>query len=89
MESEKQQPRGPIFSMGLGSNHDGEPGVIFMIAPTSFIENCDGEPTPGICIPRGAAREAAYALLLYAQQLENGYTAGSNYREQPKGTEAG
>jgi hypothetical protein len=61
-------------SISLGWGNDGIPGIVFMIPARTFIETADGEPRPGIVIRSALARELAYALLLHAQQLDNGLT---------------
>jgi hypothetical protein len=75
-----------IFAVGFGSMKDGTPGIAFMISPASFIEATD-EPLPGILLTAAQAREAAYVLLLHAEQMANGLvplppSPGSTQRER-------
>ena len=59
-------------SISLGWANDGKPGIVFMIPASTIIETLDGDPQPGIVVCSALARELAYALLLHAQQLDNG-----------------
>lgn len=92
MEQQRTQGPGlmrrPIFGMGFGHNAKGENGVVFVIARDSFIETAEGDPSPGIWLSPADAREAAYALLLHAQQIENGCSIGMSLVQNPTPTAA-
>ena len=60
-----------LFAVSFGQTKDGTPGIAFMIAPASFIETTD-DPVPGILLTPAQAREAAYVLLLHAEQMASG-----------------
>jgi hypothetical protein len=60
------------FSLGLGFDLRGDPGICLMIHPDSTITKDDGETQPGIVLPAADARALAYALLLNAEQLASG-----------------
>ena len=67
-----QQNQGNGIQISLGWGNDRAPGVVFMIPASTFIEMPDGEPRPGIVLSSAGAKEIAFALLLNAQQLDNG-----------------
>ena len=60
-----------MFSVSFGNFKEGNPGIALMIAPSSFIETTD-DPIPGVMLTPAQAREAAYVLLLHAEQLASG-----------------
>jgi hypothetical protein len=64
--------KGNGIQVSLAWGTDGQPGIMFMIPASTFIETLDGEPHPGIVMSSAHTREVAYALLLHAQQLDNG-----------------
>ena len=66
---QQQQPN--IYSVAFGHSQDGNAGIALMIAPASFVETTD-DPVPGVMLAPAQARELAYALLLYAEQLASG-----------------
>lgn len=63
---------GNRIQVALTWDANGRPGVGFILPASTFIEMPDGEPMPGCVMPAALAREIAYALLLHAQQLDNG-----------------
>lgn len=69
MQSLTQQPR--TFQVTFGASKEGNPGIAFIINPASFIETKE-DPFPGVLLTPAQAREAAYALLLFAEQLSSG-----------------
>jgi hypothetical protein len=66
-----QHNNGNGVQIGLGWCNNGAPGVVFVIPAGTSVQMSDGEG-PGIVISPATAREFAYALLLNAQQLDNG-----------------
>jgi hypothetical protein len=60
------------FSLGLGFDLRGNPGICLMLHPASTITRDNGETQPGIVLPAADARALAYALLLNAEQLGSG-----------------
>jgi hypothetical protein len=68
-----------LFSMGFGFDDNGDAKVIFVIAEGSRMRSGDGSSAPGIGLTPSQAKEAAYALLLHAQQLENGCSVGKTF----------
>ncbi len=72
MESTSEASQDPhIFAVSFGHTKDGAPRIAFMISPASFIETTD-DPVPGILLTPAQAREAAYVLLLHAEQIAGG-----------------
>ena len=58
------------LSVSHGWQPDDAPGVALVIPPLS-VETDDG-PRPGVVFSAGQAREIAYALLMIAEQVDNG-----------------
>ena len=82
MENTQQQTR--IFSVSFGHFKEGNPGIALMIAPDSLIETTD-DPIPGVMMTPAQAREAAYVLLLHAEQLAGGLVPLPPRPEAPSG----
>jgi len=68
---EPTSQRTNIYTIGFGKRTDGTPGIAFMMSPACFIETAD-DPVPGVMFTPAQAREVAYALLLYAEQMASG-----------------
>ncbi len=51
---------------------DGKDAIAVVLSQDSIVINVEGEPFPGVAIYPAQARELAYRLLLFAQEIENG-----------------
>lgn len=75
MDSSQNCSNRPYFRVAFGHNKEGNQGIAFMIPPASFIETTD-DPVPGVLLTPAQAREAAYVLLLFAEQMASGLVPG-------------
>jgi hypothetical protein len=51
---------------------DGRDSIAVILSPDAMFVTAEGDPYPGVALCAPQAREVAYRLLLFAQEIENG-----------------
>jgi hypothetical protein len=67
---------------------DGHESIAVVLSQDAMIVTAEGDPFPGVALYVPQAREIAYRLLLFAQEIENGrpisfHAADSTQRFNP------
>jgi hypothetical protein len=55
---------------------DGHDSIAIVLSPDAMFVTAEGDPYPGVALYVRQAREVAYRLLLFAQEIENGRPIG-------------
>jgi hypothetical protein len=55
---------------------DGRDSIAVVLSPDAMFVTAEGDPYPGVALYVRQAREVAYRLLLFAQEIEKGRPAG-------------
>jgi hypothetical protein len=53
-------------------DQDGRDAIAVVLSQDAMFVTAEGEPFPGVALYVPQAREVAYRLLLFAQEIENG-----------------
>jgi hypothetical protein len=64
-----------MISVFRAPDKDGRDAIALMLSQDAMVVLEDGDPYPGVALYAPQAREIAYRLLLYAQEIENGRPA--------------
>jgi hypothetical protein len=57
---------------------DGREAIAVVLLQDAMFVTAEGDPFPGVALYAAQAREIAYRLLLFAQEIENGRPIGSH-----------
>ena len=72
----RDRATGPIrtnmISVFRAPDKDGYDAIALLLSQDAMVVLEDGEPYPGVALYAPQAREIAYRLLLFAQEIENG-----------------
>ncbi len=66
-----------MISVFRAPDKDGYDAIALLLSQDAMVVLEDGEPYPGVALYAPQAREIAYRLLLFAQEIENGRPVGS------------
>jgi hypothetical protein len=55
---------------------DGREAIAVVLSQDAMFVTAEGDPFPGVALYASQAREIAYRLLLFAQEIENGRPIG-------------
>jgi hypothetical protein len=75
-----------MISVFRAPDSKGRDSIAVVLSQDAIVLNVDGEPFPGVAVHPAQARELAYRLLLFAQEIENGRaprSAGGVLRRAP------
>ena len=61
-----------MISVLRAPDKNGRQSIAVVLSQDAMVVNEEGEPFPGVALYPSQAREVAYRLLLYAQEIENG-----------------
>lgn len=61
-----------MISVFRAPDAQGRDAIAVVLSQDAMVLNVDGEPFPGVAVHPAQARELAYRLLLFAQEIENG-----------------
>jgi hypothetical protein len=65
-----------MISVLRAPDKNGRDAIALLLSQDAMVVLEDGEPYPGVALYAPQAREVAYRLLLFAQEIENGRPAG-------------
>jgi hypothetical protein len=73
------------ISVFRAPDKQGRASIALLLSQDAMVVLEDGDPYPGVALYPQQAREIAYRLLLFAQEIENGRMAGlpSNQGRSP------
>jgi hypothetical protein len=60
-----------MISVLRSPDKNGREAIAVVLSQDAMVLNEEGEPYPGVALYPPQAREVAYRLLLYAQEIEN------------------
>jgi len=61
-----------MISVLRAPDKNGREAIAVVLSQDAMVLNEEGEPFPGVALYPPQAREVAYRLLLFAQEIENG-----------------
>jgi hypothetical protein len=61
-----------MISVLRAPDKNGRDAIALLLSQDAMVVLEDGEPYPGVALYAPQAREVAYRLLLFAQEIENG-----------------
>jgi hypothetical protein len=64
-----------MISVLRAPDKNGRDAIALLLSQDAMVVLEDGEPYPGVALYAPQAREVAYRLLLFAQEIENGRPA--------------
>ena len=64
-----------MISVFRAPDKDGRDAIALLLSQDAMVVLQDGDPYPGVALYAPQAREIAYRLLLFAQEIENGRPA--------------
>jgi hypothetical protein len=64
-----------MISVFRAPDKDGREAIALLLSQDAMVVLQDGDPYPGVALYAPQAREIAYRLLLFAQEIENGRPA--------------
>jgi hypothetical protein len=70
-----------MISVLRAPDKDGREAIALLLSQDAMVVLKDGEPYPGVALYAPQAREVAYRLLHFANQLEN---SGPTSAEEPR-----
>jgi len=73
-----------MISVFRAPDKDGREAIALLLSQDAMVVLEDGEPYPGVALYAPQAREIAYRLLLFAQQIENGKPAKARKTGAPE-----
>jgi len=74
-----------MISVFRAPDKDGRDAIALLLSQDAMVVAQDGEPYPGVALYAPQAREIAYRLLLFAQEIENRRPAESPRNHFPQG----
>ena len=63
---------------------NGRDAIALILSQDAMMVDVEGDPYPGVALYVPQAREVAYRLLLFAQEIENGRPIGSHAADPTK-----
>jgi hypothetical protein len=66
-----------MISVFRAPDKNGRDAIALLLSQDAMVVLEDGDPYPGVALYAPQAREIAYRLLLFAQEIENGRPASS------------
>jgi hypothetical protein len=64
-----------MISVFRSPDNNGRDAIALLLSQDAMVVLEDGDPYPGVALYAPQAREIAYRLLLFAQEIENGRPA--------------
>lgn len=61
-----------MINVFRAQDNEGREAIGLVLSPESMFVTAEGDPYPGVALYVPQAREVAYRLLLFAQEIENG-----------------
>lgn len=61
-----------MINVFRAQDNEGREAIGVVLSPESMFVTAEGDPYPGVALYVPQAREVAYRLLLFAQEIENG-----------------
>lgn len=61
-----------MINVFRAQDQQGREAIALVLSPESMFISAEGDPYPGVALYLPQARELAYRLLLFAQEIENG-----------------
>jgi hypothetical protein len=68
---------------------NGRDSIAVVLSQDAMFITTEGDPFPGVALYAPQAREIAYRLLLFAQEIENGRPAGFHAKDSSERFDAG
>jgi hypothetical protein len=62
----------------------GRDAIALVLSQDAMLVTAEGDPFPGVALYAAQAREIAYRLLLFAQEIENGRPIGLHATDSSK-----